>query len=446
MLWPDAIWPQDIGALAFLDGGGFNLDCVNEVVASRLHLVPRLRQLLRVPPPGLGSPLWVDDPDFDLRRHIGTAVVQSPGGEAEVLVAVEKLRARRLDRARPLWEMWFLTGLRDGRVAMFIRTHHSVADGIAGVATLASLLDVEPDITVAAPPPWSPEPAPTDAALLADAAEARRARRWRRISSLAHPVATARRAFGVLPALRELFADPGLPPTSLDCRVGPRRAAACVRTSLDEVKNVARASESKVNDVLLTAMAGGLHALLGSRGEAGVGAVMRVYVPVSLRHGQYAGARGNEIAQMAVPVPVGEPDPMRRLRAIAAETRKRKARVRPSVGTLPFTGLAGRIALKLIERQRVNVESADLPGPPVPMYLAGMRILELFPLLPLIGRVSLGVGALSYAGQFNLGIVADGDGYPDLDVFVAGVEEDLRALALEASVVQSATAAAAVSG
>jgi hypothetical protein len=243
------------------------------------------------------------------------------------------------------------------------------------------------------------------------------------------------------PAIVELFGERSLPSTSLDCPVGMSRTFGLVRSRLSVMQDAAHACDAKVNDVLLTAIAGGLRSLLRSRGETLDRAVMRIYVPVSLRHGQYAGARGNSIAQMAVPLPVWEPDPLRRLREIRTETLARKARVRPSVGALPFSGLAGRLALKLVARQRVNVESADLPGPPAAMYLAGMRVIEMFPLLPLVGRVSLGVGALSYAGQFDIAIVADGDRYPDLGEFVRGVEEDLRALALEASISATKTVA-----
>jgi len=445
MLWPDAMWPQDIGAVALLDPNGFSLERVRRVVESRLHLVPRFRQRLHEPDKRFGRPLWIDDPAFDLGRHVGVVQIPPPGDEPQLLAAVEELRRRRLDRNRPLWEMWFLTGMRDGRIGMFARTHHSVADGIAGVATLGAFLDLEPCLAPAAPPPWLPLPAPSEAELLADEAQGRGDQSRMRLLALAHPVTTARHALAALPAMRELFAEPALPPTSLDCLVGAGRAYGIVRGRLDAVKDVAHESGGKVNDVLLTVIAGGLRGLLLSRGEAVEGLVMRIYVPVSLRQGQYAGARGNRISQMAVPLPVWEPDPRRRLRLIRAETARRKARARPSVGALPFTGIAGRLALKLVQRQRVNVESADLPGPPVPMYLAGTRILELFPLLPLIGRVSLGVGALSYAGQLNLGVVADKDGYPDLEVFCASMHEGLHTLGIEAAA-RSEPARMAVSG
>lgn len=428
MLWPDEAWPQEIGALAILDGaplfetdGRFRIEHVRDVIASRLGRVPRLRQLLYVPPPRLGGPLWIDDPAFDIAAHVNSAPVGAPGDEAALLRAVEDLRLRRLDRARPLWELWLLTGMPERRVGMFVRIHHSVADGMAGVATLATLLDLEADAPLTPPEPWTAAARPADDELYADARH-RRAQAWRHA-----PMAIAG-AVRVLPALRELLFQPALGSTSLDVRVGPGRKVALVRSRLDKVASVAHANGAKVNDVFLAAIAAGLEALLRSRGEAVTGQVMRIYVPISLHGGQHGTARGNEITQMVVELPVDASDPGTRLRVIAQQTARRKERTRPSVGAMPVHGLAGKALLKLLERQRVNVESADLPGPPMALYLAGAPVLEVFPLLPLIGRVSLGVGALSYAGQFNIAAVADRDVYPDLDVFTSAVGKELRSL------------------
>lgn len=172
--------------------------------------------------------------------------------------------------------------------------------------------------------------------------------------------------------------------------------------------------------------------------------MLRVYVPVTLRPvDQRAHARGNQIAQMVVPLPIGEPDPIRRLRQIAMETARRKAMARPSIGKLPRRGIAGRAFLKLIDRQRVNVTTADLPGPQVPLYVMGARVLEAFPLLLLIGKVSLGIGTLSYAGQFGITVVADRDAYPDLEVFATGVRRELALLASAMGIEADGGAAAA---
>jgi WS/DGAT/MGAT family acyltransferase len=427
MLWPDGIWPQDIGALAVLDRDP-GLESAKAAVAGRLHLVPRFRQLLYTPPQRLGGPLWIDDPAFDIRNHVRVETLPAPGDEKELLLATERLRRRRLDRSRPLWEMWLLTGMPHGHVGMFVRTSHVIADGIAGVATLGSFLDTARDVAAAPAQPWKPAPAPSEPDLLADLRARRREGRRRLALKAVHLPATLRSAAGAVPAMRELLAERPLPPTSLDRTAGPDREIVVVRTSLDLVQRIAHAQSAKVNDVLLAVIAGGLRTLLLRRREPVDGTVVRIYVPVSLRRGQYAGARGNLVAQMVVPLPVGAGDPVERLRTIAAETAMRKARSRPSVGGMPTRGLASRLFLKLIERQRVNVESADIPGPPVPLYFAGAQVLELFPLLPLIGRVSLGVGALSYAGQFDIGVVADRDAYPDIETFAGGVRAELGAL------------------
>jgi diacylglycerol O-acyltransferase len=169
-LWPDELWPQDVGAVVLLDGAclfddgeRFRIDAVRVAVASRLHLIPRFRQLLHVPRRGLGRPLWVDDPSFDLTAHIRVRQVPAPGDDAALLQTVEGLRRRRLDRSRPLWEMWLLTGLPERRVALFVRFHHVLADGIAGVATMGAFLDAVPGGAAAPVPPWTPAPRPPGA-------------------------------------------------------------------------------------------------------------------------------------------------------------------------------------------------------------------------------------------------------------------------------------------
>jgi len=437
MLWPDQIWPQDIGAIIILDGSNlfdpdrrFRIEAVRQLVESRLHLVPRFRQLLYTPPRGLGGPLWVDDAAFDVGKHIAVMPLAPRAGEATLLRAAERLIQRRLDRSRPLWEMWFLTGLPELRVGLFVKMHHAIGDAIAGVASLATLIDADPDARVAPPQPWTPAPRPSEADLLAELRQRRRLERRAAVSVLAHPMAAVRTAVGVWPAMCELLADKPLPANSLSRRVGTDRRLAVVRGRIDAVKAVAHACDAKVNDAFLGVIAGGLRALLHSRGELIEGGVMRIYVPVSLRHGQNAAARGNVVAQMVIPLPVGVPDPVQRLQMIAAETAIRKARSRPSVGATPMNGFVAKVLPKLVERQGVSVASADVPGPEQPLYFAGARLLELFPVLPLMSKVSLGVAGISYAGQFNITVVGDGDTYPDLDVFGAAVSEELHELSV----------------
>lgn len=436
MLWPDQIWPQDIGALAVLDGTGlmdpdgrFRIEAVRQAVEARLHLVPRFRQLLCVPPRRLGGPLWVDAPAFDISDHVQTAPLPAPGGEAQLLSAVEQLRCRRLDRSRPLWEIWFLPGLPQQRVGMFVRMHHAMADGMAAMAAMAAFFDPGPGLAAEPPRPWTAAPAPAPRELFADHLGQHLHAMGRGLRALAHPVASTQRARAGWPAMHELLAQRPLPVTSLDRLVGPGRRLALIRGRLDQVQQAARAHGATINDVLLAVTAGGLRELLSSRSELGTGTVVRIYVPVSLHPGPHAQARGNLIGPMVVPLPVGATDPGRMLRQIAADTAHRKAETRPSLGRLPRRGLAGRVFLKLVSRQKVNVTSADIPGPQVPLYFAGAQLLEVFPLVQLLGTVSLAVAAISYAGQFNIMVIADRESYPDLDVFVAGVRDELRSFA-----------------
>jgi WS/DGAT/MGAT family acyltransferase len=437
MLWPDAIWPQEIGALAVLDGGALldsdgrlQIEAVNQAVEGRLSLVPRFRQLLYVPRRGLGGPLWVDAPMFNLADHVRVAQLPAPADEAALLLAVERLRRRRLDRSRPLWEMWLFPGLPDNRVGLFVRMHHAIADGIAGVATVGAFLDP----AAGAPPasqvrPWTPAPPPTARELHADNFRQHAIRLGRALATLAHPVTTARHARAGWSAMREFMAAEPAPATSLNHVVGPDRTLAVIRSSLDPVKQIAHAHGATVNDVLLAITAGGLRALLRSRGELVNDLIVRIDVPVTLRPSQARDqARGNLIGQMLVTLPVGLSDPRQRLAQIAADTATGKANSHPSVGVILRSRLARRVLLKLLDRQPVNVTSADLPGPRQPVYLAGAQVLEVFPLLPLMANVSLGVGALSYAGQFNMTAIADLDAYPDLHVFTTGVQDELAAL------------------
>jgi len=437
VLWPDELWPQDIGALAVLDGAGRLLDpdgrfragTVRQAVEARLHLVPRFRQVLHVPRPGLGGPLWADAPSFDLADHVRVTGVPAPGDEAALLRVTEQLRRRRLDRSRPLWEMWFLTGLPERRIGLFARVHHAIADGIAGVATLGAFLDAAPDAPAGPARSWTPAPVPPARSLLADNLRRQAAGLGGAVSALARPGATARQVRDASSAMRGMFSAPPTPRTSLDQMVGADRSLAVIRGNLDLARQVAHRHGAKVNDILLAVTAAGLRGLLCGRGEPVDNLALPVYVPVTLRPVQHREqARGNLVGQMVVPLPLGEPDCGLRLEQIAAEAARQKASSHPSLGTMFRSRLARRALPALLSRHPVSVTTADVPGPPLPAYFAGARVLEVFPVLPLIANVTIGVGALSYAGQLNITVVADRDAVPDLDTFTAAARSGLRAL------------------
>jgi WS/DGAT/MGAT family acyltransferase len=439
LLGDDFGWPGDIGVLAvaegarLLDGNGqIAIDAVRRRVGPRLHLVPRFRQVLYRPSFGLGWPVWVDAQRFDVADHVRVFPLPPCAGEAELLAACEQLRRQRLDPARPLWQMWLLPGLPQQRVGLFVRMHHAIADGVAGVAALGALLDVAADAPAPAAPPWTPAPLPEAGELFRDNLRWRLHGLDRDLSQLAHPLSMARQLRADWPAWREVFAEQRAPRTSLNRPVGAHRRLALVRSRLEAARQVAHAHGAKVNDVVLTAAAGGLRELLRSRGEDVEDLVLRAMVPVSLHQQQPGQARGNLDGMIVVPLPAGEPDPARLLPVIAAETAQRKAKAHPQAmgtGIFRFTA-ARRAAVRLARRQRrFTLLVTNVPGPPVPLYLAGAPLLEAFPLVPLIGNETLNVAVLSYAGQLNLTAVADADACPDVNVFAHGVRTTLDKLA-----------------
>jgi diacylglycerol O-acyltransferase / wax synthase len=438
LLWDDYGWSTDIGGLAILDGtslldpnGHLRIEAVRRQLEPRLHLVPRFRQLLYRPRLGLGWPLWVDAPSFDRADHIRVHALGAPADEAQLLEACQELARRRLDPARPLWELWLLPGLPERRVGALLRLHHALADGAAAAAAFGALLDLTSDAPSPVAPPWAPGPIPTAGELLRENLRRRRRELGRGWSGVAHPGRTLRLARRTLPAWREILTDKPAPRTSLNHPVGTRRRLAIVRGRLDRTKQLAHAHQATVNDVVLAAVAGGLRQLLASRGEDVQGLMQRAMVTISVHHEQPGQAQGNKPGWMMVPLPLGEPDPVRRLELIAAETAARKHKARPEAGTGVFRFVAAqRLWYRHFPQQRsVNLVVSNAPGPPAPLYLAGARLLELFPMLPVMGNLTLVVAVVSYAGQLNLTAVADRDGCPDLEEFTQGVRSALDDLA-----------------
>lgn len=434
MLWPDDLgWPQDIGVVAILDGegmydptSGFRIGEMRDRIASRLNFLPRFRQRLHRPGFALGRPYWADDPSFDIARHVHVQDLPTPGNETQLLEACEQLRCQRFDMAHPLWEFWFLNGLPEDRIGLFIKLHHTVADGAAGMAALAAFLDTSPDEIPPISSDWNPEPAPTRMELIQDNLRDHWERLRSALRALLHPVTLLRRIRMAATEVRRILREAKAPKTSLNRRIGDRRRLALVRSELSTFTEAAHSVGGTVNDVLLDAVAGGLRDLLAGRGEPVGDLLPRAIVPIA---GGIDTESGNQtLSGMLVPLPIGVLDAQNRLTKIAAETTvtKQSPLSYDEAGMLNSPTMQ-RISARLAGRQRVsNIYVANLPGPPMPLYLGSARILELFPIVPLIGNTAIGVGALSYAGQFNLTVVADHDTCPDLAVFVKGLEDALE--------------------
>jgi WS/DGAT/MGAT family acyltransferase len=431
-------FPMHVGALAVLEGGPlfdgdrFRLDELRTTLAARLHVLPRLRQRAVVPFPGC-RPVWADDPDFDIRRHVVAVELDPPGDEAQLLDLVARLHTDRLDRAHPLWQIMFITGLEHGRVGLIEKMHHAMVDGLAGVDVASVLMDLSPD-GVAIVPNGDHGDAPPPYWGLAIGAV---------LEQLGRPVVAARAVVGALrhPARSVATArrlgtatsgQPGgllAPRCSLNERVGPGRRYAIVRHSLEDAKATASQLGGTVNDVVLAATAQGLRRLLEGRGELGRVPSVQAFVPVSLR-GRTGERLGNQVAGMLVPLAVAEADVVARFEAIAATTRALKEAGSADV----LAGLAGvadvlpeplvvLTALGVHRQPFTNVVITNVPGPPVPLYAMGARMLETFPIIPLDRNLCVSIGVLSYAGQLNTGLTADAGWVPDLDVLARGIEE-----------------------
>ena len=423
-----------IAALILLEGaplldqaGHLRMDIVRRNVQRRLHLAPRLRQVLITPRPGLGPPAWADATGFDLSEHIRARAVPPPGDEATLLALCAELNERPLDRTRPLWEMWLLTGLPDGNVGMLIRLHHVVADGIAALAMIGALFDASPDEPPPAAPPWKPGPPPGAWQLLAGHVRQRAGAIAGALPVLLYPVGLVSRLVTVVRQIRQLIREGRAPQVSLNRPVGGHRRLLLVRADLRRAHAVAHAHGGKINDVVLAAVAGGARRLLEARGELRHRLVLKASVAVSVRDGAGERPTGNRVGVMIAPLPVMEADPVRRLEAIARATAERKRQ--------PPYQPGGRFLQRWMVRTMsgqhiVNLLVSNLAGPAAPLYFAGARALEVFQIGVVQGNVTISVGVLSYAGQLNFDIVGDAGATPDLPVFAEGLAGTLQELGL----------------
>jgi WS/DGAT/MGAT family acyltransferase len=347
-----------------------------------------------------------------------------------LLQTCEELRQRPLDRSRPLWQLWLLPGLPDNEVGMFVRVHHGIADGLAGVELLSNLLDHTPDTTPPAASPWIPRPQPSPPDLLLDNIYRSAAGVSRASRHLLHPMALVDHLRQLWPPILEFLGERHASRTSLNAPLSAARRIAVITSSLSTVKEASHSLSVTVNDAVLAAVAGGLRELLQSRGERVDGLVLRAMVPVTLQNPSLGPLRGNLYGAMVVRLPIGEANTLRRLDRISAETALRKQRVKRPWGIGVFgSPLMQRLTLPLAGRQHyINIHVANVRGPAEPLYLAGARLATAFALVPLNVNLTLGIGVLSYTDRLNITVVADRDQCPDLATFMSGMNHSMFGL------------------
>lgn len=430
-----------VGALVVFEGPPPDYEDYKEMVGRRLQLVPRFRQKIANVPFSLGRPVWVDDTHFNLEYHVRQTALPAPGDDTRLKRLAGRIMSQQLDRTKPLWEIWFVEGLADDRWALISKTHHAVVDGVSGVDLMSVMLDLGPEAQPIEAEPWRPEPEPTADKLLKDVVAERVTSPGEFVRMVQSAVLDpAKLPNKIFQAARDLGSFVGgtldfAPTSSLNQRVGPHRRFETVLTDLEDVKAIKNAHGATVNDVVLSVVTGGLRHLLKGRGERVDDIELRAMIPVSVRADADRGALGNQVASLWATLPVSEADPVKRLKYVSEHMGNLKrsgqavgAQILTSMGEYaPPTILAQ--ASRLVSRQRAyNLVITNVPGPQLPLYSVGRKMLEIYPVVPLSANTTLGVALFSYNGTIGIGLLGDYDTAPDIGVLAEGIEKSIAEL------------------
>ena len=419
--------------------GGFDYDRLVELISQRIALVPRYRQKVRQIPGRIANPVWVDDEDFDVTYHVRRSALPRPGTEEQLRELVGRLQSRQLDRSRPLWEIYLVEGLEHGRVAVITKTHHAMVDGVSAVDIGTVILDLTPTPREVPEDDWQPRREPGAAALVTEAVTDLVRRPTQALDTARSAVVDARAtvgkvagvAGGVLAQARTMARS--APSSPLNVTIGEQRRFAMAKTDLDDYKRVRKAHGGTVNDVVLATVSGALRTWLLTRGESVTPATtIRAMVPVSVRAEGESG--GNRVSSYFVDLPVGEGNPVMRLHQVSFAMRGHKESGE-SVGAdalVQLTGFApptihalGARVASGFSKRLFNLVVTNVPGPQFPLYAAGARMLEMYPVVPLSKGQAVSVGLTSYNGGVFYGLNADRDAMPDVDVLAGCIEESL---------------------
>jgi WS/DGAT/MGAT family acyltransferase len=419
-----------IGGIAIIDGSAPNYGQFKDILAERIRAIPRCTQVLRTQPFDVGAPKWVDDPAFDLARHVRRVALPRPGDDAELYRVVADVLERRLDRDRPLWECWVIEGLKGNRWAILMKIHHCMADGISATRILTRLCDdVDGDAfarpvtskpTAAAHPHLQPVPdlvphnSPLD-------------NLWRVATSITD--AAARTVTGAAEIAASLIR-----PAAGSSLVGPvtaMRRYRAVRVPLADVERVCRKFDVTLNDVALTAITEGFRCVLLHRGEQPRADSLRTLVPVSVRSPDALDKPGNRLSVMLPYLPVEQDDPIQQLRAVHARLTRAKQGGQRQAGNvavsaanyIPFmlSSWVIRFLTRLPQRGIVTL-ATNVPGPRRPLEMMGRTVASLLPIPPIALRLRTGVAVLSYADDLVFGITADYDAGADVEELAKGIE------------------------
>ncbi len=456
----DAHQPMHVGSVLVFEGS-MNFESFRETMASRVHLVTRLKQRLAMVPFGLGKPYWVEDPAFNLDMHLQHVALPSPGSWKELRGLAARIFSVPLDRTRPLWEMTLVEGLDQipqvppGSVALIIKVHHAAIDGVSGTDMLGALLDMtKKPRTFRAPPPRAIAPVPNELEVLSYTAR-KIMGKPSEIKRVAGEITDALRAAAKV-RKKGVDAPPvpmSAPHTPINHTVTGQRIWNTALLELDRVKAIRKINGCTLNDVVLAICAGALRRYLDEKGELPAKPLLAM-IPVSTRGQEEHGKMGNKVSGMLLDIATDVADPVERLNVIKAHAQGGKAFERAGATRafvdlwefIPF-GLANRV-LRLYSRFRVsemhnpvfNVVITNVPGPQIDMYMAGHKMLALMGMAPLVDGMGLLITVLSYNGVLSISPTSSPAVMPDLDVFTRYLRESANEL--EAAVLPHRDAAA----
>ncbi|MBJ8347290.1 wax ester/triacylglycerol synthase family O-acyltransferase [Antrihabitans sp. YC2-6] len=442
--------PMHIGSLAIVENahGALTYDKLVDIVNSRLCLVPRYRQKVREVPLGLGRPVWVDDKDFDITYHIRRSALPTPGSDEQLYELVARLSSRQLDRTLPLWEMYLVEGLEGGRCAIFTKSHSALVDGDESLEIGHVILDSNETPREIADDLWTPGHQPNDATLALQAVADIVSRPGDGIEMVRQTASDiGARVGGTVAAIGKfaagLHSPPGVaPPSPLNAAISRNRLFDVAKTDLEDYRRIRQQFGCSINDAILAVVTGALRTWLQTRGEPiAAYSSIRAYVPMSVYVGD-AGATtaniaGSELSSFLIDLPVGEPNQVIRLSHIshATEAHKRNTRSVTARTLVRLSGFAPAslhaMSVRAASRygQRMfNLLITNAPGPQIPMYIAGARMLEMYPVSPLLKNQALSIGLTSYDGKVYYGLNADRETMSDVDLMTTLLYESMEGL------------------
>ena len=447
-----------VGGVCLLDPSDaprpLDLALLTEVLGQRLPLVPVMRRKLLEVPLGLDQPYWVDDADFDIEYHIREVALPSPGSQAQLTEQLARLHARPLDRRRPLWETYLITGLADGLVAVYTKVHHAAIDGVSGAELLTVLLDLKPEGRKLPPAKEFVAARPPNQLTLMARAAARLA--WRPVQTVQLAGEFVRKVPTLAPLISPLVGEMlglnrgdgsvipttlGLAPsTPFNKKITPHRRVAFRSVSLADVKTVKNAFGTSVNDVVMAMCAGALRHWLTDH-DALPANPLNAMIPVSVRDESAKGKMGNRVSAMLAALPTQLDDPEQRLAVVHEATKVAKAQQ----ATIPqglvddisdfappaLTARVARVAFATGMMHRLppfNICISNVPGPNVPVYLAGARMLAQYPMSVILDGQGLNITLVGYLGQLHFGLVACRELVPDIEALATYLTDELDLL------------------